>query len=74
MQTFTIKIFRYVDDEELENSRIKTEYDGIYEKLLVKYEKSLQTMSEIDREAFKERLYVMAKREVIPYGPKYWAR
>ena len=74
MQPYSIKIIRYIEDYEFENNEIQKQCDDIYEKLLVKYEKTLQTMTEIDRAAFKERLYVMAKREVIPYGPKYWVR
>lgn len=74
MQPYSIKIIRYIEDYEFENNTIQKQCDDIYEKLLLKYEKTLQTMSEIDNTAFKERLYVMAKREVVPYGPKFWVR
>ena len=74
MQPYSIKIIRYIEDFEFENNTIQKQCDDIYEKLLLKYEKTLQTMSEIDNTAFKERLYVMAKREVVPYGPKFWVR
>ena len=52
----------------------RNECKELFYKFLEKYATTLQKMSEIDQEAFRSRLYEMARREIAPYGEEYYHR
>ena len=60
----------------IENSIVqdRSECNKIFNRFLEKYSKTLQTMSDIERDAFRSRLYEMARREITPYGKEYCHR
>ena len=50
------------------------QYQSIFDGLKRKYAKVAEKMSILDRVAFEERLFTMAKREILPYGEHYHKR